>query len=161
MPSGVGVVRAVDREILRGVGNVVGAGNSQGIRIGAGGTDAPGVGILGKQQAVDGVLSPVAGVACRNAYNGVRLVQRIHDIVEVRLAGGREADRRGAKGQVDAVAVQNDGILDGGDVVIGIGAAVLAEHLHNDDLRIGRNADDAVVSVGVWFDLGDQGFLHR
>ena len=146
---GVGVVRAVDREILRGVGDVVGTGDGQRILIGAGGADAAGVGILGKQQAVDGVLSPVAGVTGRHANDGIRLVQRIHDIGEVGLAGGREADRRGAKGQVDAVAVQNDGILDGGDVVIGISAAVLAEHLHNDDLRIGRNADDAVVSVGV------------
>ena len=146
---GVGVVRAVDREILRGVGDVVGTGDGQRILIGAGGADAAGVGILGKQQAVDGVLSPVAGVTGRHANDGIRLVQRIHDIGEVGLAGGREADRRGAKGQVDAVAVQNDGILDGGDVVIGIGAAVLAEHLHNNDLRIGRNADDAVVSVGV------------
>ena len=146
---GVGVVRTVDRKILCGVGNVVGTGDGQRILIGAGGADAAGVGILGKQQAVDGVLCPVSGVTGRHANDGIRLVQRIHDIVEVRLAGGREADRRGAKGQVDAVAVQNDGILDGGDVVIGIGAAVLAEHLHNDDLRIGRNADDAVVSVGV------------
>ena len=95
--------------------------------------------ILGIERAVIGVLRPGVGVTGGDADHGVGLGQLVHNAL-VQITGG-EARVAGAKRQVHHIAVQQNGVLDGGHVVGVVRAAGLAEDLHDDELGVGRGAN--------------------
>ena len=93
-----------------------------------------------------------AVIACRYAAEHAvvgraleRCLEVSHVVIEARSA---------AEGQIHDVRPQLDGVLDCTDDVIREGAAAHAEHLKAKDLRIGRNARDAVLTAVAGSDAG-------
>ena len=128
---------------------VLHGGNGQGVGEGAGlahGVQGH-VGIVQVAHAaqIHVVLShfgPGAGVAGGDGDHGVGLAQLVHDGLEHGVIVGTTAGGHGAQGQVHHVGTQDDGVLDGGEVVGVIGAAALAEDLHGQQLGLGSHTLD-------------------
>ena len=112
--------------------------DGKGIGKGAGRTGSLEVDILNVQigQNTGGVGSPVTLVAGGHSHHGFRLNQIVHQFL---VFAGRhgEAGTVGTQRQVDGIAVQNNSVLNCGEIVGRIAAAHLAEDLHYDDLGIG------------------------
>ena len=82
-------------------------------------------------------LGPVTGVTGSHGHDDVVLGQAVKNILVVAVPGEALV---AAQGQVDHITAQHDGIFDGDHVVGVIGAAVLAEDLHDDQLCVGSHA---------------------
>ena len=102
---------------------VVHGGNGEGVGVSAGRAAGVEIDILGIERAVIGVLRPGVGVTGGDADHGVGLGQLVHNAL-VQITGG-EARVAGAKRQVHHIAVQQNGVLDGGHVVGVVRAAGL------------------------------------
>ena len=71
---------------------------------------------------------------------------------------------RGTQGKVDGIALQHNGVLNGHQIVRFIGAAVLAEHLHGNELGVRSHTLDLhrVQSIGKRpVSVGDVGIGRR
>ena len=141
-------------QVIAGLADVVHGGHGEGVGIAAGGADRIQVHAVTVEIAVERFVRPAAGVAGRDADHGVGILQLVQDLLVV--LAEHHARSRGAQGQVDAVAAQDDGVLDGGHVIGVIRAAALAEDLHGEELGIRGNA------LGVrHFQRGAVGILAR
>ena len=96
-----------------------------------------------------GIFRPVAGVTGRDGHHSVlgrKAVQNClidRNRIGIRVHIGRVLRRAGIAGaerEVDAVGTQNNCVLDGRHIVRIERAAVRAEHLHNQQLCLRRNA---------------------
>ena len=110
-----------------------------------------------------GVGGPGALVAGGDGHHGVGVHQGVHDVLIVQADGAAGVGT--AQGQVGHIAVQHDGVLQGGHVV-GVGGAVLAEDLHDDDLGVGgvaqgvdgvRSGDELLALLEIAVGGGDAG----
>ena len=126
-------------DVVVGKTDIVNGSDGHGTGGGGGGGNHAVIHVLHVQQAgpVDRVVRPCAGVAGSHGHDDVVVGQAVQNI----LIDAVSAEALiGPQRQVDRVAVQHDGVLDGDHVVGFIGAAGTSEHLHDDDLRVGRHA---------------------
>ena len=135
------VLTAVEDQRHAGVADVVGGGHTEAVDEGTGGTagvpaDVLGVELRGRS------IGKSAGVA-RGDRDDHALVIRARELVEhilvVAVIG--EAGIPGAEGEVRRVRVEQDRVLDGHHVIGVVGAAFLAEDLHDEQLGVRRHAD--------------------
>ncbi len=118
-------------------GGTVHGGNAQGVGVCTGAAAGVEADILHIESLLADVFIPAIGVACGDGDNRIRFLQASQKLLIGRVEG--EAGGAGAQRQVDRVAAQNDGVLNGCHIVRVVGAAVDAEDLHGDDLRIRRD----------------------
>ena len=137
---GVGGIDLTHGQVGAGQSGIGHTGHRQSILIGAGAADGVNVRICSPVQICTcGALEACAiGVACGDGYHNVRLCEGPEQLLrEGHTGAGRvyKAGAGGAQAQVDGVAAQVNGILNGSHIVIGISAAALAKHLHHQKLR--------------------------
>ena len=147
---------AAEIQVIAGLARIVHRGHGQGVGVAAGSAVRLEADVIRVEigNPIGRVLHPIAAVARRHADHRAALFQIAQDLL---VKGVRaHAGIAGAQGQVDAVAVQDDGVLDGGHVIGVICAAALAEDLHGEELGIRGNA----LGVGH-FQRGAVGILAR
>ena len=119
---------------------VIHGGNGKGVGIGTGGTAGVQVRTFAIQIAVGRHIRPGAVVAGGDGDDRILFAQVVKDR-RIGLIGIRGEARNGrTERQVDGVSAEHNGVLDGDHVVGIVSAAALAEHLHDDQLRVGRRA---------------------
>ena len=134
------VMYAAHADVVGHNAHVLHAGNGQGVGIGAGGAQHTVVGV-GSQVGIEAEGVAVAGGGlvtggdAQHRAGGPHPVE--YHVYKVR-AGGK-AGRR-AQAHVHHVALELQGVLQGCQPVLGIGAAALTEHLHDYQLGIGSHA---------------------
>ena len=143
----VGRADAVEHRHHARQAGVVGRGNGERIAERAGRADRVDHGILRELHLRAGivVLRIAELVAGGDGHDGVRVLETGKQLVVI--AEGMAGDGR-AERQVDRVAVEQQGVLEGRHIVRIIRAAALAKDLHRQDLRIRRHADHAVFLAG-------------
>ncbi|CDB30482.1 unknown [Firmicutes bacterium CAG:137] len=152
-------------KILTSHTSIVDGGHAQGVGIGAGRAHHIHAHIVGIQ--VPGVLGlgyPGAGVACGNGHHHAALGQTVQNGLVFLLIMPGSAGVRGTQGKVDGIALQHNGVLNGHQIVRFIGAAVLAEHLHGNELGVRSHTLDLhrVQSIGKRpVSVGDVGIGRR
>ena len=135
---GVDHVPPGGQEAVAGHAGVVHGGHGEGVGICTGGAAGVEVHILGIERAVVGVLRPGAVVSGGHADHGIALGQLIQDFLIV--GAGGKAGTAGAQGQIHHVAVQQNGILNGGHIVGVVGATGFSKDLHDNQLGVGSSA---------------------
>ena len=135
------IVRGDIAEVEEGNGGagVVHGRHGKGVHEGTGAAAGHQVDVVGIQLllAVPGIV-----IAHGNAKSQFRILQVVHNGL-VRRCRIRGAGIGGTQRQVRAGGAQTDGVFHGGKVIGIVSAAAGAEHLHHEELRIGRFAHDA------------------
>ena len=142
--GGLGVenVAVAEDQGTTGLAHVVHGGNGQGVGEGAGAAAGGVVHVVDVQVGIPhggvvGGVVPHTAVARGEGHHSAVLNQLVHGVFIT--AGEAEAGGAGAEGQVGGVAAQDDGVLDGDNVIGVVGAAADAEDLHDDDLGVRGN----------------------
>lgn len=125
-----------------GIGN---AGYRQSIFIRAGATDGVNVRVCRPMQicACGTLVTGTIGVARRNGHYNVGLRERLEQLLckrHTRTGRIHKSRSVGAQAQIDGVAAQIDGVLDGSHVIIRVSAAIFAKHLHHQKLGLRGHA---------------------
>ena len=142
-----GDIGAVDHAVGHG-------GHGQGLAIGRGLADQAVIGVGGQGLAAEGVaIGGVIGVACGHSQGHAALAGALEHVQQALgegiLAVIVDVAAVGAQAQVGHVHAQQDAVLQGGQN-IGIGRAAAAlEHVHVDDLGLGRHAHDGIVDAHI------------
>lgn len=139
-PGALGVDhrRVANQEILACGAGIVHGRHAQGIGIGAGRANHIHAHIIGVEiPGVSGRLHPGASVTGCNGHHNAGLGQPVQNRLVFRLGVSGRAGVRGTQGQVDRIALQNNGVLNGHQIIGIVSAAGLAKHLHGDELGIG------------------------
>ena len=137
------------------VDHAVGHGShGQGLAIGRGLADQTVIGVGGQGLAAEGVaIGGVIGVAGGHSQGHAALAGALEHVQQALgegiLAVIVDVAAVGAQAQVGHVHAQQDAVLQGGQN-IGIGRAAAAlEHVHVDDLGLGRHAHDGIVDAHI------------
>ena len=137
------------------VDHAVGHGSHrQGLTIGRGLADQAVIGVGGQGLAAEGVaIGGVIGVAGGHSQGHAALAGALEHVQQALgegiLAVIVDVAAVGAQAQVGHVHAQQDAVLQGGQN-IGIGRAAAAlEHVHVDDLGLGRHAHDGIVDAHI------------
>ena len=137
------------------VDHAVGHGShGQGLAIGRGLADQAVIGVGGQGLAAEGVaIGGVIGVAGGHSQGHAALAGALEHVQQALgegiLAVIVDVAAVGAQAQVGHVHAQQDAVLQGGQN-IGIGRAAAAlEHVHVDDLGLGRHAHDGIVDAHI------------
>ena len=142
-----GDIGAVDHAVGHG-------GHGQGLAIGRGLADQAVIGVGGQSLAAEGVaIGGVIGVAGSHSQGHAALAGALEHVQQALgegiLAVIVDVAAVGAQAQVGHVHAQQDAVLQGGQN-IGIGRAAAAlEHVHVDDLGLGRHAHDGIVDAHI------------
>ena len=142
-----GDIGAVDHAVGHG-------GHGQGLAIGRGLADQAVIGVGGQGLAAEGVaIGGVIGVAGGHSQGHAALAGALEHVQQALgegiLAVIVDVAAVGAQAQVGHVHAQQDAVLQGGQN-IGIGCAAAAlEHVHVDDLGLGRHAHDGIVDAHI------------
>ena len=142
-----GDIGAVDHAVGHG-------GHGQGLAIGRGLADQAVIGVGGQGLAAEGVaIGGVIGVACGHSQGHAALAGALEHVQQTLgegiLAVIVDVAAVGAQAQVGHVHAQQNAVLQGGQN-IGIGRAAAAlEHVHVDDLGLGRHAHDGIVDAHI------------
>ena len=142
-----GDIGAVDHAVGHG-------GHGQGLAIGRGLADQAVIGVGGQGLAAEGVaIGGVIGVAGGHSQGHAALAGALEHVQQALgegiLAVIVDVAAVGAQAQVGHVHAQQDAVLQGGQN-IGIGRAAAAlEHVHVDDLGLGRHAHDGIVYAHI------------
>ena len=142
-----GDIGAVDHAVGHG-------GHGQGLAIGRGLADQAVIGVGGQGLAAEGVaIGGVIGVAGGHSQGHAALAGALEHVQQTLgkgiLAVIVDVAAVGAQAQVGHVHAQQDAVLQGGQN-IGIGRAAAAlEHVHVDDLGLGRHAHDGIVDAHI------------
>ena len=142
-----GDIGAVDHAVGHG-------GHGQGLAIGRGLADQAVIGVGGQGLAAEGVaIGGVIGVAGGHSQGHAALAGALKHVQQALgegiLAVIVDVAAVGAQAQVGHVHAQQDAVLQGGQN-IGIGRAAAAlEHVHVDDLGLGRHAHDGIVDTHI------------
>ena len=142
-----GDIGAVDHAVGHG-------GHGQGLAIGRGLADQAVIGVGGQGLAAEGVaIGGVIGVAGGHSQGHAALAGALEHVQQALgegiLAVIVDVAAVGAQAQVGHVHAQQDAVLQGGQN-IGIGRAAAAlEHVHVDDLGLGRHAHDGIVDAHI------------
>ena len=129
-------------------------GHGQGLAIGGGLADQAVIGVGGQGLAAEGVaIGGVIGVARGHSQGHAALAGALEHVQQALgegvLAVIVDVAAVGAQAQVGHVHAQQDAVLQSGqNVRIGRAAGGL-EHVHVDDLGLGRHAHDGIVDAGV------------
>ena len=129
-------------------------GHGQGLAIGGGLADQAVIGVGGQGLAAEGVaIGGVIGVAGGHSQGHAALAGALEHVQQALgegiLAVIVDVAAVGAQAQVGHVHAQQDAVLQGGQN-IGIGRAAAAlEHVHVDDLGLGRHAHDGIVDAHI------------
>ena len=130
------------------------SGHGQGLAIGRGLADQAVIGVGGQGLAAEGVaIGGVIGVAGGHSQGHAALAGALEHVQQALgegiLAVIVDVAAVGAQAQVGHVHAQQDAVLQGGQN-IGIGRAAAAlEHVHVDDLGLGRHAHDGIVDAHI------------
>ena len=130
------------------------SGHGQGLAIGRGLADQAVIGVGGQGLAAEGVaIGGVIGVAGGHSQGHAALASALEHVQQALgegvLAVIVDVAAVGAKAQVGHVHAQQDAVLQSGqNVRIGRAAAAL-EHVHVDDLGLGRHAHDGIVDAHI------------
>ena len=142
-----GDIGAVDHAVGHG-------GHGQGLAIGRGLADQAVIGVGGQGLAAKSVaIGGVIGVAGGHSQGHAALAGALEHVQQALgegiLAVIVDVAAVGAQAQVGHVHAQQDAVLQGGQN-IGIGRAAAAlEHVHVDDLGLGRHAHDGIVDAHI------------
>ena len=142
-----GDIGAVDHAVGHG-------GHGQGLAIGRGLADQAVIGVGGQGLAAEGVaIGGVIGVAGGHSQGHAALAGALEHVQQALgegiLAVIVDVAAVGAQAQVGHVHAQQNAVLQGGQN-IGIGRAAAAlEHVHVDDLGLGRHAHDGIVDAHI------------
>ena len=122
------------------VGHVVGVlhtGHRQGVGVGAGVAQHAVVRVGGEVgvEAEGVALAHGVGVTGGDAQHGAGLSHPVKHLVDPVHVGGEACI--GAQAHVDHIGAQHHGVFHAGHPVLGVGAAVGAEHLHHHQLGVG------------------------
>ena len=135
------IIRGDIAEVEEGDGGaaVIHGGHGKGIHKGAGAAAGHQVDVIGVKLLL---VVPRIVIAHGNAQRKLRILQVVHDGL---IGGGGvgNARQRGTQRKVRAGGAQTDRVFHGGKVIGIVSTAAGAEHLHNEELRIGRFAHHA------------------
>ena len=122
-------------EICTGIAVIVHGSDGHRVGIGAGRADRVEAHIVRIEQTpVLGFFRPVAGVAGCDADERAMLGQAVHDVL-VAVAPSCTGST-GTQRQVDGIAPEHNGVLNGSHIVGVIGSAVGVEYIHCNDLSV-------------------------
>ena len=128
-------------EVSTGDTVVIHRSNGQGVGVGAGRAGGIHADVIRVQIAdILRILNPAAGVAGRHDNDRSAVLQIFQNALICLRAVPGHAGIAGAQGQVHGIGIQNDGVFNGDHVIGVIGAAALAEDLHDHQLSVRSNA---------------------
>ena len=144
-------LRAVHLNVVAGLADIIDRGNGKGVRERAGLTVGLPAHGLGVRIAKLRILKPVAGVTRGHRNDHAAVGDPLENGFISSVGIVRVAGVSAAEGQVCRIRAEHHGVLNSRHIVGVVSAAALAEHLHDQKLRIRRNTlcQDAIQSIGI------------